>query len=115
MSRIKSYSVGNGDTFYINHNSDNFTIIDCCLGEYDTSIINEIAALAAKKGITRFISTYPDNDHIRGLELLDKKIGIMNFYCVKNDAAKEDETDSFTKYCELRDCQERAFHCTLVA
>ena len=31
MSTVKSYSVGNGDMFYINHNSDNFTIIDCCL------------------------------------------------------------------------------------
>ena len=30
MSVIKSFSVGNGDLFYINHGSDNFTIIDCC-------------------------------------------------------------------------------------
>ena len=31
MSKIKSFSVGNGDMFYIKHNSDNFTTIDCCL------------------------------------------------------------------------------------
>ena len=29
MSIVKSFSVGNGDMFYINHGSDNFTIIDC--------------------------------------------------------------------------------------
>ncbi|CAM4346215.1 hypothetical protein COEX109129_19890 [Corallococcus exiguus] len=33
MSIIKSFSVGNGDMFYIKHNSDNFTIIDCNLTE----------------------------------------------------------------------------------
>ena len=31
MSTVKSFSVGEGDMFYINHNSDNFTTIDCCL------------------------------------------------------------------------------------
>ena len=29
MSIIKSFSVGEGDMFYIQHNSDNFTVIDC--------------------------------------------------------------------------------------
>ena len=31
MSIVKSLSVGNGDMFYIQHNSDNFTVIDCFL------------------------------------------------------------------------------------
>lgn len=31
MSVIKSFSVGNGDMFYIKHDTDNFTIIDCNL------------------------------------------------------------------------------------
>ena len=31
MSIIKSFSVGEGDMFYIDHNSDNFSIIDCNL------------------------------------------------------------------------------------
>ena len=31
MSVIKSFSVKNGDTFYIKHNSPNFTVIDCNL------------------------------------------------------------------------------------
>jgi beta-lactamase superfamily II metal-dependent hydrolase len=110
MSTIKSYSVGNGDMFYINHNSDNFTIIDCCIGEDNDWIIDQIATLSKKKGITRFISTHPDDDHLRGLELLDEKIGIVNFYCVKNAATKADETDSFTKYRELRDHEKKAFH-----
>src|SRR5258708_7106836 len=106
MSRIKSFSVGNGDMFYIDHNSDNFTIIDCCLcldDDTTESILTEIPNLSNKKGITRFISTHPDDDHIRGLDLLDDKINILNFYCVKNTATKSDETNSFIKYCELRD------------
>jgi len=28
MSTIKSFAVGNGDMFYIDHGSDNFTMID---------------------------------------------------------------------------------------
>jgi beta-lactamase superfamily II metal-dependent hydrolase len=110
MSVIKSYSVGNGDMFYIEHNSDNFTIIDCCLNEDTKSVIlKEVSALSSKKGITRFISTHPDDDHIRGLEFLDNKIGILNFYCVQNSATKPDETDSFKRYCELRD-SDKVFH-----
>jgi beta-lactamase superfamily II metal-dependent hydrolase len=90
--------------FYIQHNSDNFSIIDCSL--YDGNrerIANEIVSEAEKKGITRFISTHPDEDHIHGLRHLDNKIGILNFYCVENAANKEEETDDFKKYCELRD------------
>lgn len=104
MSVIKSFSVGEGDMFYINHGTNTFTIIDCCVdAENEDSILDEVAALSKNKRITRFISTHPDEDHIRGLELLDERIGIRNFYCVKNNATKPDETDSFTKYCELRD------------
>lgn len=43
MSIIKSFSVGNGDMFYIKHNSDNFSIIDCCLTDDNKEdIVNEI-------------------------------------------------------------------------
>jgi beta-lactamase superfamily II metal-dependent hydrolase len=111
MSRIKSYSVGNGDMFYINHGSDNFTIIDCCLDdENQKAILAEICDVKSEKGIVRFISTHPDDDHIRGLELLDKKISIVNFYVVKNATTKPDETDSFNKYIELRDDGNKAFY-----
>ena len=104
MSRIKSYSVGNGDMFYIEHGSDNFTIIDCCISDEDRyKVLNEISHLSAQKGITRFISTHPDEDHIQGLEYLDDKIGILNFYCVKNNATKEDESESFRRYRKLHD------------
>jgi beta-lactamase superfamily II metal-dependent hydrolase len=112
MSTIKSYSVGDGDMFYINHNSPNFTIIDCCLGGdgVETAILKEIAEIKGAKEITRFISTHPDDDHLRGLERLDKKIDILNFYCVKNAVTKPDETDSFNRYMELRDDVKKAFH-----
>lgn len=33
MSKVKSFATVDGDMFYINHNSDNFTIIDCCIEE----------------------------------------------------------------------------------
>lgn len=110
MSIIKSFSVGNGDTFYIKHGSDNFTIIDCCLSEDNKEdIVKEIKDESETKTIKRFISTHPDEDHIQGLDYLDDEIGIVNFYCVNNKATKSDETDSFKRYKELRD-GEKAFY-----
>lgn len=104
MSKIKSFAVGNGDTFYIKHNSDNFTIIDCYLSDENKEyIVNELISESRGTGITRFISTHPDEDHLCGLEYLDQKMGISNFYCVENEATKEDESTDFKKYCELRD------------
>lgn len=92
--------------FYINHNSDNFTIIDCYYTDLDNerANFNELKRLSNKKGITRFISTHPDDDHIGGIEYLDEINEILNFYVVNNEAIKTNgETDSFNKYCELRD------------
>lgn len=110
MTIIKSFAVGNGDTFYIKHNSDNFTIIDCYLYEDDRDrIVDEIKTLSKDKGIIRFISTHPDEDHFFGLEYLDQKLGISNFYCVKNEATKAEVTTDFEKYCELRD-SDKAFY-----
>jgi beta-lactamase superfamily II metal-dependent hydrolase len=104
MSLVKSLSVGNGDMYYINHNSDNFTVIDCCLSDDNKQrITSEIKTLSSEKGITRFISTHPDEDHIQGLEYFDEHVGVTNFYCVQNQATKDDETDSFKHYCALRD------------
>jgi beta-lactamase superfamily II metal-dependent hydrolase len=104
MSIVKSFSVGNGDTFYIRHNTDNFTIIDCSLTEEgQEEIVAELKRESYGKGVRRFISTHPDEDHYRGIEYLDAMMPILNFYCVKNEATKEDETDSFKHYCSLRD------------
>lgn len=104
MSIIKSFSVGNGDMYYIKHGSDNFTIIDCCLSDVNKKeIVDEIKEEKKYKDITRFISTHPDGDHIQQLYYLDDEINILNFYCVKNEATKPIETDSFNRYCELRD------------
>lgn len=110
MSTIKSYSVGNGDMYYINHNSDNFTIIDCCLpDEVRESVVEDVKGALKGKGVVRFISTHPDEDHILGLEHLDAELGLLNFYCVKNDVIKEDESDDFKHYCGLRD-SDKAFY-----
>lgn len=104
MSIVKSFSVGNGDMFYINHSSDNFTTIDCYIDDDNKDrIINEISDKLKNKRITRFISTHPDDDHIKGLKKYREDIGITNFYCVKNQATKEDETEDFDEYCSLRD------------
>ena len=105
MSKVKSFSVGNGDMFYINHNSDNFTTIDCCLtDDVKDDILDEIESESSKKGVCRFISTHPDDDHIKGLLAYDDKFKIMNFYRVDNDTTKKDtETDDFKRYKELRD------------
>lgn len=111
MSIIKSFAVGNGDMFYIKHGSDNFSIIDCCLDDDNReNIVNEILVKSNDKSITRFISTHPDDDHIRGLDYFDDKLNLLNFYCVKNEATKSDETDSFNRYCELRDSSKKAFY-----
>lgn len=97
--------------FHIEHNSDNYTVIDCCLDYEDPDpVLDRVHRLSKAKGITRFISTHPDEDHIRGLELLDDRIGILNFYCVKNNTSKQLDTDSFRRYCELRDDEKKAFY-----
>ncbi|SDR29382.1 Metal-dependent hydrolase, beta-lactamase superfamily II [Rhizobiales bacterium GAS113] len=104
MSIVKSLSVGHGDMFYIRHDSDNFTIIDCYLSEDNQEdIVQELKTESKEKGVTRFISTHPDEDHIQGIAYLDKEMPIVNFYCIKNEATKEDESDSFKHYCSLRD------------
>lgn len=54
MSIIKSFSVGEGDMFYIKHGSDNFSIIDCCVSdENKESIMDEINTESEGKGIIR--------------------------------------------------------------
>ena len=110
MSVIKSFSVGDGDMFYIRHNSPNFSIIDCCLGDTDRRrIVDELARETREEDIRRFLSTHPDDDHIRGLEYLDDRLPISNFYCVKNEATKDQDTPSFERYRLLRDGP-KAFH-----
>ncbi|WP_199805323.1 hypothetical protein [Bradyrhizobium pachyrhizi] len=111
MTIIKSFAVGNGDTFYIRHASDNFTIIDCDLNDDNAdTIIKELKEQSADKGITRFISTHPDDDHFGGIELLDAEMPILNFYVVENKVIKDDETQSFKHYCKLRDDNGKAFY-----
>ena len=104
MSIIKSFSVGNGDMFYIKLGSSNFTIIDCKIDDENSDqILSEIENERKGKDITRVISTHPDEDHLHGLKMLDEKIEILNFYCVENKATKKDETEDFKHYCTLRD------------
>ena len=104
MSVIKSFSVGEGDMFYIQHNSDNFTVIDCYMHEDNKDrIMKEIEEKSKKKYIHRFISTHPDEDHILGIKSFRDKLGIANFYCVENEATKSEDTEDFEEYCDLRD------------
>lgn len=111
MSKIKSFSVDDGDMFYIKHGTDNFTIIDCYLSDDNKEdIVNELKEESKDKGIIRFISTHPDDDHIGGLKYLDDRMNLLNFYCVKNEATKNEETEDFIRYFELRDSNKKAFH-----
>jgi beta-lactamase superfamily II metal-dependent hydrolase len=104
MSVIKSFAIGNGDMYYIRHNSDNFTIIDCSLPDDRMgSILAELTTQSRDKGIVRFISTHPDQDHIGGLVELDDHLNLRNFYCVDNNTTKIDPTSDFERYCDLRD------------
>ena len=104
MSIVHSYAVGNGDMFSIRHGTDNCTIIDCSTTEDNEDwLLKEIDSQRKGKGITRFITTHPDQDHIMGLVTLDDHIDILNFNVVKNSTAKEDETDDFKRYKKLRD------------
>ena len=111
MSIVKSFAVGNGDMFYIRHGSDNFSVIDCSLpGDRKDEILDEITEQRAGKGICRFISTHPDQDHISGLVSYDDRFSIVNFYAVKNKATKSDETEDFKRYKSLRDHTRKAFY-----
>jgi len=104
MAMIRSFTVGNGDMFYIKHNTDNLTTIDCQLfGDHKEWLVDEFIQESKNKGITRFISTHPDEDHLQGIEHLDERMPIQNFYVVKNDANKPDESESFKHYKKLRD------------
>ena len=90
--------------FYIQHNSDNFTVIDCYMNEDNKDrIMKEIEEKSQKKHIHRFISTHPDEDHILGIKSFRDKLGIANFYCVENEATKSEDTEDFEEYCDLRD------------
>jgi len=117
MSIIKSLSVGEGDMFYIKHNTDSFThntdsftIIECNLyDENKKRIMDEILSESSTKSISRFISTHPDDDHIAGITYFDTRLPIVNFYCVANEAIKLEPTEDFKKYCELRDSSKAFF------
>jgi beta-lactamase superfamily II metal-dependent hydrolase len=112
MRIIKYFSVGNGDMFYIRHGNDNFTVIDCCYNTEEDwkQQLKEIKNQSKNKNITRFISTHPDDDHIKGLCDYVSEIGIVNFYCVDNETTKADDTDDFDEYCALRDDSKKAFY-----
>ena len=110
MSVVRSFAVGAGDTYYIRHNSDNFTIIDCDLSDENAEkIIGELKKASSGKGVSRFICTHPDDDHFGGLHLLDDAMPVANFYVVKNQATKDNDTESFRRYCQLRD-GDKAFY-----
>lgn len=106
-SIVKSYSFPEGgirgDMYYIKHNSNNFTVIDCFLKDGDgknarkDEIIKDIKQESGGR-ICRFISTHPDNDHIAGIECLDDLWGITNFYAVENNRPEDKGDVNLTRY-----------------
>lgn len=108
MSKVYSYSFiqedVRGDMFYVKHNNDSFTVIDCNLADdREEEILNAIAKEANGKTIKRFISTHPDKDHILGLEKLVIVLNLptTNFYAVKNEIPAEKDNPSLDKYLSL--------------
>lgn len=111
MSIVKSLAVGNGDMFYIRHNSDNFSVIDCSLPDgRRNEILNEITKQRIGKKSHRFISTHPDQDHISGLVNYDDHFNIREFCVVRNKVTKSDETEDFKRYKSLRDHARKAIY-----
>lgn len=110
---VKSFSFPKGeirgDTFYIKHGVDSFTVIDCYLltnSEYDENnrqkeIIDEIVKESNGR-IRRFISTHPDHDHIAGIEELFRRWSTENFYAVSNEIPENKDDSSLTKYIEIK-------------
>ena len=113
MSIVKSFSFPKGeirgDTFYIKHGVDSFTVIDCYLlseskfkeNNRQKEIIDEIVS-ESKGRIRRFISTHPDHDHIAGIEELFQSWPTENFYAVSNEIPGNKDDMSLTKYIELK-------------
>ena len=65
-----------------------------------------------RKGNASHGSSPPTRTRItsRGLVKLDDRFGFLNFYVVKNAAAKSDETADFKRYKKLRDDSKKAFY-----
>lgn len=97
--------------FFIKHNSGSFTIIDCDLSDEDAeAVIDELKEQSANAPIKRFMSTHPDDDHFGGIERLDDAMPISNFYVVKNNARKPQDTISLRRYRALREDPSKAFY-----
>lgn len=116
MSTVYSYSFMQGDIrgdmFFIKHNNDSFTVIDCNLADgREEEILERIAEESEGKTIKRFISTHPDNDHILGLEKLVARMNMpaSNFYAVRNAVPADKDNPSLTKYIELLNNADSAF------
>lgn len=107
MSIVKSFSFPEGeirgDMYYIQHGSNNFTVIDCYLktgigaNARRDEIIDEIKSMSEGR-ICRFISTHPDHDHIAGIEYLDNRWPILNFYAVENNCPHDSHDNSLSHY-----------------
>ena len=104
MSIITSYSVGDGDMFTIRHGGQTYTIIDCCYSDknhFKRTIQNIMNDSMGRK--IQFISTHPDEDHIKGIGFLFSNLRIDDFYVVRNRAVKENPSVNFENYKKLRD------------
>lgn len=93
MNIVKSYSVGDGDMYYISHGRIHFTVIDCNLVDADKkkkeAILNELKAASEGRSMRRFILTHPHDDHSHGIKDLFKAVSIKNFYGVDKTVLKE--------------------------
>lgn len=111
MSIVKSFAVGNGDMFYVNFTTltTSLSLTAACQRMWPIQSLLRLKRSRRQKGISRFISSHPDEDHLLGLELLDQHLSIVKLLLRQEFGTKYDETGDFKKYCELRD-SDKAFY-----
>lgn len=103
MSIVRSFSVGNGDMFAIQHDDGDLTVIDVCLTRQNVQEIKSaLKSLCRPGGTTRLIITHPDEDHIRGLSDFIRWFPKLEIYSPPAEPLKAVESSSFRLFKALR-------------
>lgn len=125
MAKIHFLNVDEGDCSIIEHDNGHITVVDVCCGNIGSALekafsvpsvsenvkgnfnqkahpTNPITYLQrlGVKSIFRYIQTHPDMDHMDGLNQLDKKFKIWNFWDTRNTKPSPsfDKNAHFGKY-----------------
>ena len=100
MSTVKSFATGLGDTYYIRHGSDNFTIIDCRIAVDRDDIIEETTSSPPTRASPASSRPIPMTTTSRAWPGSTTRSGFATSTSSTNDATKPDYTLDFERYCE---------------